>query len=419
MRPAIVLSTHTMGLGVIRALGIMGVPIIAVYYDSSDMGYLSEYVKEKIYAPHPVKAEGQFIDLLIDSATRFSGGLLIPASDETLTTVSRHKNLLEHHYIVACTEWEITEQFIDKKHTYALADTVGVPAPKTIVPQSIEDLERYSQAIHYPCLVKPSQSHRYYDLFKKKMVRVDKLDQMVTAYQQATDAGLEVMLQEIIYGDDSHSANYNSYFWNGEPLVEFTAQQLRKAPPEFGAPRVVMSEDIPEVIEPGRRILRAMGFYGYSCTEFKKDSHDGVYKLMEVNGRHNRSSLLAVRCGLNFPWLQYQHLVQGEVPSPSHYRTGIYWISLDRDVFNSIKYCRKERYPLIQYIRPYLLPHVFDIFAWTDAKPFMWRCVNLAKRAIQTVLLAVRKKGFGNPESGGEPFEGRCYSNRRNTVGWN
>jgi hypothetical protein len=31
LKPAIVLSTNTMGLGVIRALGSMGVPIVAVY----------------------------------------------------------------------------------------------------------------------------------------------------------------------------------------------------------------------------------------------------------------------------------------------------------------------------------------------------------------------------------------------------
>ncbi|MCZ7545988.1 MAG: hypothetical protein M5R40_21800 [Anaerolineae bacterium] len=49
-------------------------------------------------------------------------------------TVSKHKALLERHYIVACTEWAITEQFIDKKRTYALADAIGVPAPRTIVP---------------------------------------------------------------------------------------------------------------------------------------------------------------------------------------------------------------------------------------------------------------------------------------------
>lgn len=416
MRPAIVLSTDIMGLAVIRALGAMGVPIIAVHYASSDMGYLSKYAKEKVYAPHPEKAEDQFIDLLIRCAAHFGGGLLIPASDETLTTVSRHKDLLEQHYIVACTEWKITELFIDKRYSYALADAVGVPAPKTVVPRSIAGLKRYAQTIQYPCLIKPRQSHRYYELFKTKMVRVDNLDQMVAAYQQAADAGLEVMLQEIIPGDDSHVVNYNSYFWNGEPLVEFTAQQIRKAPPEWGSPRVVMSKDIPEVIEPGRSILRAMGFYGYSCTEFKKDPRDGVYKLMEVNGRHNRSSILAVRCGLNFPWLQYKHLVRGELPSPSHYRTGVYWIMLDKDVRCSAKYYRKERYPLFQYFRPYFRPHVFDVFDWKDPKPFVRLCIHLAKKAIDTSLLRARKMGSDNLESGGEAHEKGRYSARRNTL---
>jgi predicted ATP-grasp superfamily ATP-dependent carboligase len=223
------------------------------------------------------------------------------------------------------------------------------------------------------------------------MVRVDNHDQAIIAYQQATDAGLEVMLQEIIPGDDSQVVNYNSYFWNGEPLVEFTAQQLRKAPPKIGAPCVVMSKDIPEVINPGRRILQAMDFHGYSCTEFKRDSRDGVYKLMEVNGRHNRSALLAVHCGVNFPWLQYKHLVQGELPSTSDYKTGIYWISLDKDIAYSIEYLCKERYPIIRYIQPYLRPHVFAVLDCKDLKPFIKICIKLVKRAIQTVLLSIRK----------------------------
>ncbi len=48
LKPAIVLASHTMGLAVIRALGIMGVPIVVVVYDEKeDMGYVSKYVKRK------------------------------------------------------------------------------------------------------------------------------------------------------------------------------------------------------------------------------------------------------------------------------------------------------------------------------------------------------------------------------------
>jgi D-aspartate ligase len=400
--PAIVLSTHTMGLGVIRSLGIMGVPTVAVYHDRNDMGYVSRYVTEKIYAPHPEKHEERFIDLLMGLADQYRGGVLIPASDETLTTVSKHKDLLERHYIVACTGWEITRKFIDKRYTYALADEAGVPAPKTFIPVSLADLEKYEKAVQYPCLVKPRQSHRYHEIFRTKMVMVNDFEQMVRAYRQATDAGLEVMIQEIIPGDDSQTFNYNSYFWDGRPLVEFTAQQIRKAPPRFGAPRVVISKDVPEIIEPGRSILRAMGFSGYSCTEFKKDARDGSYKLMEVNGRHNRSTLLAVRCGLNFPWLQYRHLVSGQLPSSSHYRNGVYWISLDKDIVCNLRYFHRERYSPMQYIRPYLRPHVFDIFDWKDLKPFLLRITNVFQSLVRSLLPSGRKEGLTGMESAGQ-----------------
>jgi D-aspartate ligase len=381
MVPAIVIGGHVMGLAVIRALGKMGVPVVVVVYNKNEeMGYVSKYVVEKILAPHPEKSENEFIDVLVKLAARLNGGLLIPTSDETLGAISRHKTLLENHYLVACTEWNITEQFIDKKYTYALAEEIGVPAPKTTIPHSIEDVERYSETVQFPCLVKPCKSHTFFDRYKRKMTKVENLKQMVAAYQEAAGSDLEMMLQELIPGDDTQGVNYNSYFWDGEPLVEFTAEKVRNAPPELGSPRVAISKHIPEVLEPGRKILKALGFYGFSCTEFKKDTRDGIYKLMEVNGRHNRSGLLAVQCGINFPWIQYRHLAYGELPSAKDYRTGVYWIDIFRDIGYSLKCFRSEGLSLSQYIQPYRSPHIFAIWDKQDPKPFLQRGINLIKR---------------------------------------
>jgi D-aspartate ligase len=374
--PIVIVGAHTVGLGLIRALYELDVPQILMYYDPKDMGYVSRYATEKLKVPHPELEEDAFINYLLDYGSRCEKSLLIPASDAALYAVSKYKHQLDHCFIVACTDWEITRLYLDKQYTYALADKIGVPAPRTVVPRSIEEVEQYGRTIEFPCLVKPCQSHRYFNVFRRKMLRVNNLNGMVNAYQEAADLGLEVMLQEIIPGDASCGVNYNSYFWDGQPLVEFTARKVRNAPPDFGSPCVAKSEMVNEVLELGQKILRAMGFYGYSCTEFKQDPRDGIYKLMEVNGRHNLSLMLAVCCGLNFPELHYRHLVLGEPPCSAGYTTDMYWIDLTRDIaYHGNEFFGKS---FSNFMAPYTHKHIFAIFNLKDLKPFIKRCADLS-----------------------------------------
>lgn len=382
-RAAIILSCHTIGLAVIRALGTKGVPILAVHFNKTDMGQVSRYVNESFAAPHPEGDEERFLALLEDLADRYPNSLLIPADDPSLVVVSRNKARLSRRLTVGCTDWAVTEKFIDKKMTYALAKELGIPIPKTVLPESENDIVRHGESIGYPLIVKPCVSHSYYRAFRRKLVLAENCDQLVTAYRDAAEIGIEMMLQEYIPGDDGMGANYNSYFWEGEPLVEFTAEKVRLSPSRFGIPSVVVSKHVPEVIEPGRSILRAMGFSGYSCTEFKKDVRDGVYKLMEVNGRHNRSASLSLACGINFPWLQYRHLLHGELPVIGSMLPGVYWIDEFKDAFAVMRCLKNREAKLAHCLQPYLRSNVFSVFDISDVKPFLKRCGD----ALRTMFL--------------------------------
>ncbi|HEX6230476.1 MAG TPA: hypothetical protein VF029_02055 [Actinomycetota bacterium] len=402
--PAIVVSSYTMGLGVIRALGTMGVPVHVVRYDDHDMGHVSRYVRRVYRAPHPVTSEECFVERLVDLGPRIGRGLLVPASDAAVAAISRHRELLERHYLVAAPPWEVTERFLEKERTYELAEQVGVPAPRSFTPRSLADVERFAEVLGFPSLVKPSQGHLFKARFGLKMVEVRDLGQMRSWYRRATDAGLTVMLQELIPGPDAGGANYNAYFWDGEPLAEFTARKVRNSPPRFGSPRVAISELVPEVLEPGRAILRALGLEGFACTEFKRDIRDGIWKLMEVNGRHNLSSLLAVRSGVNFPWIQYRHLVDGEIPRASSQEVGKYWIDLVRDL-GCLPQVRREGYSFAEYMRPYVSPHVFAILDVQDPRPFAVRCKDLSRTALLGLLRRTWRPA--RPSGAGvEPIDG-------------
>jgi predicted ATP-grasp superfamily ATP-dependent carboligase len=382
MRPAVVIGTHTMGLGVIRSLGMRGVPIFAVHYDEKDMGYTSKYVTENYRSPHPGESDELFVEWLEDNTDLFANCILFPVSDAALSTLSRYKTKLNEKYVVACTEWEISQQFIQKRYTYTLAESIGVPLPKTTLLSSEKDLVNSREDITYPCLVKPDESHQFFEKFDTKMVQVENFAELEGAYHRAAAVGLKVMLQEFIPGEDTLGVNYNSYFWDNRPVVEFTAQQIRNAPPIFGSPSVALSKNYPEVLESGRKILTQMGFYGYSCIEFKCDPRDGIYKLIEVNGRHNLSTLLAVRCGINFPWLHYNHLINGEVPSAMDYQVGIFWIDILRDMPYAPKHIKLGE-SLADLIRPYLLQKVFAVFDVRDPVPFIHRSLYLLRRALK------------------------------------
>lgn len=390
MLPAIVIGTHTMGLGVIRALGMNGVPVIALFYRPDDMGYVSKYVQESYRVAHPESHEEAFLGFLLTLARKFSGSPLFPVSDESLKIVSKNKPLLDKNFLVACPEWNIVQRFIEKKNTYELAALSGVPIPKTVTPQSTDEVAEFSQGLEYPCLVKPVESHRYFAVFHRKMVKAFTANELMAVYKESERAGLPVMLQELIPGEDHLGVNYNSYFWNRKATVEFTARKLRSSPPELGSPCVAMSQHVPEVLEAGRKILEAMGFYGYSCTEFKRDPRDGVYKLMEVNGRHNLSTLLAVKCGINFPWLHYQHLVNGLIPEQTEYRQNFFWIDVERDLPYLPRRIFMGGESFAGAFSPYKKPHVLAIYDSADIRPFIKRYTDFSRSAINHLFNRAR-----------------------------
>ena len=386
MKEVIIISTHNTGLGLIRIFGESQIPVIALYYDKKDMGYVSKFVKKSIYVPHPEKEKVNFINKLLELKELYRGSLLIPADDSSVVTVSKNKKMLQDYFEVAISDWSLAEKFINKKYTYEIAESIGIPTPKSLVPESLEDVKAFSREINYPTMIKPSQSHLFFDIFKVKMFKVHSYEELLSSYKKAVKHNLEVIIQEYIPGDETNGANYNSYYYDDNSLIEFTSKKVRLSPRESGAPSVVISKDIPEIKEMSRKLLREMNFCGYSCTEFKRDVRDGIYKLMEVNGRHNRSTLLAYKCGLNFPLIQYEHLMDGKKKSYIKYKKDVYWIDIAKDLFVCHKYLIDRGYSFKKWISPYFKEKIFATYNSRDLKPFIKRVFDIFKMILNIIL---------------------------------
>ena len=101
---------------------------------------------------------------------------------------------------------------------------------------------------------------------------------------------------------------------------------------------------------------------------------------MEMNGRHNRSGLLAVKCGINFPWFEYQGLVNQnlgpEYTKQNNFDDNVYWIDEIWDLVYFFKSIKERKINLIDYARPYYNKHIFSVLDWRDVKPFLKRISN-------------------------------------------
>ena len=212
-------------------------PVVALHYDSSAFAHRSRFVAARHRIAHPEREEARFVEQLLALAPSYRESVLLPASDAALAAVSRHRSSLAEDFVVGCVDWKTARLFIEKKYTYEIASGVAVPIPRTIVPDNADEVVRYGERARYPVLVKPSQGHLYTARFGRKMTAVADPGALLSSFREAESAELEVMLQEIIPGPDSLGMNYNSYAVDGEPIMEFTARQVRSSPTGFGSPR--------------------------------------------------------------------------------------------------------------------------------------------------------------------------------------
>lgn len=389
--PAIVLGCHKIGLGTIRGLGIKGIPVIGVYYNTMDMGFVSKYVVDKLKVHSPISDEDAFIDDILSLSSKYKGSVLFASDDATLSSVSKNKDILKDHFIIEAPDWDITRKLLSKELTYSIANEIGVRAPKTFLPKDFKEAKEFSKEIGFPSILKPAVSHLFFNKFKKKMLFLKNLNDLEEAFKNIKVYNQQMMLQEFIPGNDMQGVNYNSFINNGKAIVEFTSEKVRLTPPQIGFPRVIISKKIDAVIDPGRKILNTLKYQGFSCTEFKKDSRTGEYVLMEINGRQNFSATLAVRCGLNFPYITYRQLIDGSVPQlTGDFLKNIYWIDPGKDLVESIRSYKIEKYCLIDYLKPYLNQNVYAVPDNNDIKPLLKR--------INDGILLILKILFNKPK---------------------
>jgi D-aspartate ligase len=298
------------GLAAIRSLGRAGIPVLAVDHRPSALGFRSRYARA-VPSPDPGLEPEAFVETL----ARQEPGVLLPTHDPPLNAVARHRDRLAG-FRFPFPAWDVLARIQDKRGQLEAATAAGVPVPETRHPQSAAEARAAGNELGYPVLVKPSEPVGFKRRFGRQAFRAESDAEVDRAYGDAEE--FAPMVQELIPGGDEELYSLGSYLReDGEALGLFCGRKLLQVPPVIGTCRVGESVWVQDVVDAGLRLLRALGFHGISQVEFKRDTRDGSFKLMEVNPRLWQWHGLAAACGVDLPLIAYRDLAGEELSAVS------------------------------------------------------------------------------------------------------
>lgn len=215
----------------------------------------------------------------------------------------------------------------DKGASVRLAQSVGVPTPRTLLPARIDDYAQ-CQEWRFPLIVKARHGQGQFGYAQDYEALVSAVSPGAWAHPGAAcETGDLALVQEVIPGDGH---GYFALMRDGEPLAEFMHRRVREVPPTGGPSSVAESFFHEELRDSGRRLLSAIHWSGVAMVEFKRDERDARFKLIEINPKFWGSLGLAIAAGVDFPALAFCAACGLPVESPGVYRHVRYqWLSMD------------------------------------------------------------------------------------------
>jgi predicted ATP-grasp superfamily ATP-dependent carboligase/GT2 family glycosyltransferase len=390
--PAVVLTTgaatqvrHSVldinALTLTRSLGRRGVPAFRFHSSRSYIDLESRYCTHVVTPREPSALAQALVDF---AKTQPERPVLFPAGDHDVEFIARFREVLDPHFAVCAASRECIETILDKEHLYQRARAAGVATPETHAPESLDEVEALAPQLSYPVALKPRSSHHWKTeavvraIGSVKAIRAEDAEALVSAYRRVAPHAPDVMVQEVVPGDDALLFTFLGYLGQtGEPLAACVRKKLRQSPPGFGYCCLTETVADDEVLDASLRLLRALDYRGIVSVEFKRDPRDGVLKLIEINPRTVRTTGAAVGAGVDLPWIAYQDLA-GLSPSPQlEWNTGVRWIHLRDDFLAARELVKRGELTWREWLGVFRGRMVFADWAWDDPWPFVlaWRPV--------------------------------------------
>ncbi|TJZ52193.1 ATP-grasp domain-containing protein [Streptomyces piniterrae] len=279
---------HHGGVGAIRSLGRLGVPIYAITEDRCTPAAASRYLKGRFVWPTTGREDpGRLVDGLLRIGRRIGRPtVLVPTDEEAAVLIAEHAAALAGPFRFPRVAAGLPRRLASKQGLHELCVEHGVPSPAAAFPRSYADIEAYAGQARFPVVAKNREAF----LRRRRpavagTTRIGGPSQLL-ALARGWGPRPGVILQEYLPREDAEDWIVHAYAdASGAALALFTGVKVRSWPPYAGMTACAYVVDNPELAQMTARFVERIGFSGTADLDWRLDRRDGRYKLLDFNPR--------------------------------------------------------------------------------------------------------------------------------------
>ena len=142
-----------------RSIGKRGYRVIVTSDVSCSLASCSRYCALSLKVPDPLQHGFAYTEEIDRIVRQHAIDIIVPMTEQSIFLINKTRSFLPKNVILACANEAKMQAVSNKSSLFLLAESLGVPIPKTIYISSANDIEANIHKLsQYPVVIKPSLS---------------------------------------------------------------------------------------------------------------------------------------------------------------------------------------------------------------------------------------------------------------------
>ncbi len=373
---------HHGGMGAIRSLGRLGVPVYGVHENRWAPAANSRFLQGRFFwQPSPEDVAGVKAGLLQLAQRIGRPAMLLTTDDAGAIFLAEHGEDLREWFVFPRPPAQLPRQLAGKFEMFQLCRDLGVPCPDTVVPQSPGEAYRFATAKGYPVIAKLTTPWHHGGAKLRSTVIISSRDELDVFLADCHGHDVGYMLQEFIPGGPGQDWFVHGYADSSatcRPI--FTGVKERSYPAHAGLTSLGRATSNRRLADEMSRMVRAISYRGIFDLDLRFDPRDGQYKLLDFNPRLGAQfRLFQDSAGIDVVRAQYLDLTGAAIPTGEQV-SGRRFIVENYDPLCSLAYWRRGELDLKVWLASLRSIDETAWFARDDLRPFGLMCMYMGMR---------------------------------------